>query len=322
MKYKIFVDGQEGTTGLKIHERLETRDDIEILKISSEKRKDIVERRRLINMSDIVFLCLPDASSRESVSLVENNVTRIIDASTAHRTAEGWIYGLPELSQTQRQLIKTSKRVSVPGCYATGFNLAIHPLIKEGILPKDYPVTCHAVSGYSGGGKKLIEQYETTTENSANLRSPRFYSLGLSHKHIPEMQKISGLQYPPLFVPVVGNYFKGMSVSVPLLSRLLNKNIGGIEIQKLLAKYYKDEHFIKVMPYNEDSNLDNGFFGATACNDTNTLQLSVFGNSEQILLMSRLDNLGKGASGAAIQLMNIMLGIDEAYGLEEMKIGN
>lgn len=320
MKYKIFVDGQEGTTGLKIHERLETRNDIEILKISAEKRKDIEERKRLINMSDIVFLCLPDASAKESVSLVENNNTRIIDASTAHRTNEEWVYGLPELDKTQREKIKTSKRVSVPGCYATGFNLAIFPLVKEGILPKDYPVTCHAISGYSGGGKKLIEQYETISECNEKLRSPRFYSLSLNHKHLPEMQKISGLQYAPLFTPIVANYFKGMSVSIPLLPRLLTKNISGSELQKFLTNYYKDEHFIKVMPYGDENNLDNGFLSATECNDTNTLQLFVFGNSEQLLLVSRLDNLGKGASGAAIQVMNIMLGLDEMHGLEALKI--
>jgi N-acetyl-gamma-glutamyl-phosphate reductase len=315
MKYKIFVDGQEGTTGLKINERLETRSDIEILKISPEKRKDIEERRKLINMSDIVFLCLPDVSAKESVSLVENKNTRVIDASTAHRTQEGWVYGLPELNRTQRQLIKNSKRVAVPGCYATGFNLAVYPLINEGILPKDYPVSCHAISGYSGAGKKMIEQYEGTAPIPASLNSPRFYSLGLQHKHVPEMKKISGLQFEPLFSPVVANYFKGMSVSVPLFSRLLRNNITGNEIQKFYEEYYKEEQFIKVYPYSEESNLDNGFFSPLDCNNTNNLQLYVFGNKEQILLMSRLDNLGKGASGAAIQIMNIMLGTDEAYSL-------
>ena len=320
MKYKIFVDGQEGTTGLKIHERLETRNDIQILKISAEKRKDIDERKKLINMSDIVFLCLPDDSAKESVSLVENNNTRIIDASTAHRTNEAWVYGLPELDKTQRQKIKTSKRVCVPGCYATGFNLAVFPLVNEGILPKDYPVTCQAISGYSGAGKKMIEKYEISEAHSEKLRSPRFYSLGLAHKHIPEMQKISGLKYAPLFTPIIANYFKGMSVAIPLFPRLLSKTISGNELQKFLTNYYKDEHFIKVMPYGEESNLDNGFLGAMECNDTNTLQLFVFGNSDQILLMSRLDNLGKGASGAAIQVMNIMLGIDEMCGLETLKI--
>jgi N-acetyl-gamma-glutamyl-phosphate reductase len=320
MKYRIFVDGQEGTTGLKINERLETRDDIEVLKISSEKRKDIDERKKLINMSDIVFLCLPDESAKESVALVENSTTRIIDASTAHRTSEGWVYGLPELNKTQRQLIKTSKRVSVPGCYATGFNLAVYPLIKEGILPKDYPVSCNAISGYSGAGKKMIEKYEITDINNEKLRSPRFYSAGLSHKHIPEMKKISGLQYAPLFTPMVCNYYKGMLVSIPLITRLLSKNISGMELQKFLSDYYEGERFIKVMPYGEESNLDNGYWGATDCNDTNSLQLFVFGNTDQILLMSRLDNLGKGASGAAIQVMNLMLGIDEAHGLKELEI--
>ena len=220
MPYRVFVDGQEGTTGLEINERLKKRNDINLLKIDPDKRKEKSERKKLINEADIVFLCLPDDAARESVSLLENSGARIIDSSTAHRTNDLWTYGLPELSTSQREKIRTSKRVSVPGCYATGFNLLMHPLIKEGIVPWDYPATCHAVSGYSGGGKKLIARYEQAASLDESMKSPRFYSLGLKHKHIPEMQKISGLISPPLFTPIVGPYYKGMTVAVPLHSRL------------------------------------------------------------------------------------------------------
>ncbi|RCX18324.1 N-acetyl-gamma-glutamyl-phosphate reductase [Anaerobacterium chartisolvens] len=316
MKHKIFVDGQEGTTGLKINERLNLRDDVIILKIDPQKRKDTSERKRLLNEADIVFLCLPDAAARESVSLVENDRTRIIDASTAHRTDDRWAYGLAELSAEHRKRIKSSMRVSVPGCFATGFNAAVYPLVKEGIIPSDYPLTCHSVSGYSGGGKKLIEQYEDITENSERLKSPRFYSLGLTHKHLPEMQKVCSLDFAPLFTPIVSCFYQGMSVAVPIMPRLLPKRLGAAELQEFFSDYYKNEHFIRVMPYNAESNLDNGYLGAEECNGTNYLHLFVFGNDDRILLLSRLDNLGKGASGAAVQNMNIMLGIDEKKGLD------
>lgn len=316
MKYKVFVDGQEGTTGLKINERLEVRSDIEVLKIDPDKRKDPAERSKLLNEADIAFLCLPDAAARESVSMVTNNTTRLIDASTAHRTQPEWVYGLPELSRGQRELIKSSRRVAVPGCHATGFNLALYPLVKEGIVPKDYPITCHSITGYSGGGKKLIELYETESENACNLESPRFYSLTLAHKHLPEMQKVTGLSYPPVFTPIVSNYYQGMSVSVPLVTRLLNKKPAARDIHEFLAAYYQGERFVKVMPYDCESCLDKGYLGATGCNNTNNIELYVFGHQEQVLILSRLDNLGKGASGAAIQNMNIMLGVDEGEGLE------
>lgn len=316
MKYKVFVDGQEGTTGLKINERLSKRTDIEALKIDPEKRKDPEERRKILNEADIAFLCLPDAAARESVSLVTNNKTRIIDASTAHRTDPDWTYGLPELSGNQRALIKDSHRVSVPGCHATGFNLALYPLVRKGIVPGDYPVTCQSVTGYSGGGKKLIEQYEAADINKKNLKSPRFYALSLNHKHLPEMQKVSGLEYPPVFTPIVGEFYQGMAVAVPLLKRLLNKKITAEEVQELMAAYYASERFVCVMPYESENYLDNGFFDATGCNNTNKVEIFVFGHSEQILVVSRLDNLGKGASGAAVQNMNIMLGVEEGTGLE------
>jgi N-acetyl-gamma-glutamyl-phosphate reductase len=314
MKYKVFVDGQEGTTGLQIHERLAGRDDLEVLKIAPEKRKDTAERRQLLNAADIVFLCLPDEASIESVSMVTNEHTKIIDASTAFRTAPDWVYGLPELSKEQREAIKNSKRVSNPGCHATGFNVAIYPLVKEGILPVDYPVSATSLTGYSGGGKKLIEKYETGG-NSDKLRSPNVYGLALKHKHIPEMQKTTGLTYPPTFVPVLGNYYKGMTVSIPLNTRFLNKKLSAKELRDFMASYYAGEQFIKVMPYESDYSADNGFFDAVQCNDTNRIELFVFGRDEQILILTRFDNLGKGASGAAVQNMNIMLGLDEKLGL-------
>ncbi|OBR62258.1 N-acetyl-gamma-glutamyl-phosphate reductase [Paenibacillus oryzae] len=314
MSYTIFVDGQEGTTGLQIHERLSRISGIEVLKIDANKRKDSKARQALINEADIVFLCLPDAASRESVAMASNPQTRIIDASTAFRTDPEWVYGLPELRKEQRSRIQSSARVSVPGCHATGFVLALQPLVAEGILPSDYPATCYSLTGYSGGGKKLIADYQ----NSGNeqLFAPRNYGLGLNHKHLPEMQFHVGLQHAPLFTPIVGNYYQGDAVAVPLLPRLFNKHISAQEIQELLASYYKNECFIKVMPYDSEAHLDNGFFNLQQCNHTNNLDLFVFGHQDQALLIARFDNLGKGASGAAIQNMNIMLGFDEGAGLE------
>ena len=246
---------------------------------------------------------------------MENEKTCVIDASTAHRTNDAWAYGLPELSSCHRERIMSSKRVSVPGCYATGFNVLLYPLLKEGIVPEDYPVSCHAVSGYSGGGKKLIAQYEAADPNDEAMRSPRFYAMGLKHKHIPEMQKVCGLASPPLFTPIVGPYYKGMTVAVPLYSRLLTKKSSASEICDFLSSYYKGQCFIKVFPFGTEGNLVNGFLGATGCNDTNVLEILVTGGEDHILLTARLDNLGKGASGAAVQCMNIMLGQDETKGL-------
>jgi N-acetyl-gamma-glutamyl-phosphate reductase len=315
MAHKIFVDGQEGTTGLKINERLEKRDDIIMLHIDPEKRKDPQERARLLNEADIAFLCLPDQAALESVSLVKNGKTRVIDASTAHRTDPAWAYGLPELSPAHRDKITHSGRVSVPGCYATGFNTIMYPLVSGGIVPADYPATCHAVSGYSGGGKKLIERYEGGKVGKKLLESPVFYAFGLKHKHIPEMQKISGLDHAPLFSPIVGGYYQGMTVAVPLYSRLLAKSISKEGIHDFLAEHYAGQRFIKVMPIGAENDLDGGYLPANACNGTNMLELFVFGSSDHILLIARLDNLGKGASGAAVQNMNIMLGLDEGAGL-------
>ena len=315
MRHKVFVDGQEGTTGLKIHERLAGRSDLEILRIDPEKRKDKEARRSLLNEADIVFLCLPDEASRESVSLISNNTTKVLDASTAFRTDESWIYGLPELSIAQRKAISVSKRVAVPGCHATGFNIALYPLIHEGIVPRDYPLSCHSLTGYSGGGKKLIEKYEML-ERSEKLKSPQLYALGLKHKHLAEMQKVNDLAYPPLFTPIIADYYQGMVVSIPLTKRLLNKKLTAKEISTFMASYYSSEDFIHVMPYEADYTPDNGFLNAMECNHTNNIQIFVFGRDEQILLVSRFDNLGKGASGAAVQNMNIMLGLEEGIGLK------
>lgn len=317
MRYKVFVDGQEGTTGLKIHERFENINDIDILQIDPEKRKDPAERSKFLNMADIVFLCLPDAAAKESVSLVTNSNTRIIDASTAHRTDEEWAYGFPELSASHREAIRHSKRVSVPGCHASGFNLIMHPLIKEGIVPADYPVTCHSISGYSGAGKKMIEVYASENRNDSELKSPRIYALGLQHKHLPEMKKVSGLAFNPLFSPIIGDYYQGMSVAIPLTPRLLPKKYSPGDIHAFFSEYYKGQYFVSIPAFDPGNYPGNGYLSATACNGTNRIELHVFGHDEQILLVSRFDNLGKGASGAAVQCMNIMLGFDEARGLKK-----
>jgi len=313
MKYRVFVDGREGTTGLKIHDYLAARPDLEVLEIDPDKRKDIDARRALINQADIVFLCLPDAAARESVALVSNPSTRIIDASTAHRTDPDWVYGFPELNKARRGLIRDSKRVTVPGCHATGFIAALYPLISAGIVPADYPVTFYSVTGYSGGGNKVIAEYEEA-EADGSLRSPRHYALTLNHKHLPEMWKITGLAHPPLFAPIISSFARGMAVSVPLLPRLLPKSVTPDEVRQALAAHYEGERFVRVMPAREDD-LENGRLNPEGCNDTNRLDIFVFGHADQIMVISRLDNLGKGASGAAVQNMNIMLGLSEGAGL-------
>ncbi|CAN7622738.1 N-acetyl-gamma-glutamyl-phosphate reductase [Paenibacillus sp. LjRoot56] len=314
MTYKIFVDGQEGTTGLKIHDYLSKISDIEVIEIASNQRKDYETRKALINEADLVFLCLPDDASRDSVSMVTNNTTKIIDASTAFRTNHEWTYGLPELHKNQRENIRNSSRVSVPGCHATGFILAIQPLVAEGIIPKEYRTSCYSLTGYSGGGKKLITEYKNT--NRDELFAPRAYGLNQNHKHLPEMQRYTGLNSAPLFTPIVGNYYQGDAVTIPLFPSMFTKRATARNIQELLAAYYKDEQFIRVMPYESDAYLEDGFFNLTQCNHTNYLDIFVFGHNDEVLLVTRFDNLGKGASGAAIQNMNIMLGFDEGEGLE------
>ena len=310
-KYSVYVDGQEGTTGLEINERLASRSDVEILKIDPEKRRDINERKKLLNQADIIFLCLPDDAALEAVAMVENPSARIIDASTAHRTNDDWAYGLPELGKEYRNKIENSKRISVPGCYPTGFNLLIHPLVKEGIIAPDYPLNCHAISGYSGGGKKLIGMYQSKNEEDRkNLKSPCFYGLKLHHKHLPEMKKHSMLKSEPLFTPVVANFYRGMTVTVPLHSRLMSRKISAEELQSFYSDYYKGEKAVRIAPFNADDNFELGFMNAESCVNTDDIELLVFGDKRsggerQILLASRLDNLGKGASGAAVQCMDI-----------------
>ena len=315
MKKKVFIDGKAGTTGLQIYERLGKRDDIELLLIDEDKRKDSEERARLINSSDITFLCLPDAAAKEAVSLCTNPEVRIIDASTAHRTNPDWDYGFPELSERHRENIRNSKRVANPGCYASGFISLVYPLVKAGVLPEDYPLTCHAVSGYSGGGNKMIAAMEGENKTE-EMFSPRQYALGQTHKHLPEMQAVCGLKYKPMFNPIVDDYYNGMVVSVPLISRCLTKNYTPKDIHEILSAHYAGQHFVKVCEPGGTETLADGFIAANTLAGTNNMQIFVCGNDEQILLMSRFDNLGKGASGAAVQSMNIMLGIDEATGLE------
>ncbi|MBP3272692.1 MAG: N-acetyl-gamma-glutamyl-phosphate reductase [Ruminococcus sp.] len=313
MKTKVFIDGSAGTTGLQIYERMAKRGDIELLTIDEEKRKDAEARKEMINASDITFLCLPDAAAIEAVALAGDKV-RIIDASTAHRTNDAWAYGFPELSDDHRAKIASSNRVANPGCYASGFISLVYPLVKAGVLPEDYPLTAHAVSGYSGAGKKMIAQIEGP-DKTKEMCSPRQYALAQHHKHLPEMQKICGLKYAPMFNPIVDDYYAGMVVSVPLVTRALSKKYTPKDIHDILSAHYEGQRFVKVMELGGETTLPDGFLAANTLEGTNDMQLFVFGNDEQILIASRLDNLGKGASGAAIQNMNIMLGIDEATGL-------
>ena len=313
MKTKIFIDGSEGTTGLRIHERFAGRDDVEILPIASELRKDVGERKRLINESDITFLCLPDAAARESVSLIESENVRIIDTSTAHRTQEGWAYGFPELSGEFRERIAKGKRIAVPGCYATGFISLVYPLIRSDILPKDYPVATFAMSGYSGAGKKAIAVYESE-DRAPEFDAPREYALSQQHKHLKEMTKITGLQRTPLFSPMVCDYYSGMIVTLPLYTDLLNGKPSLQEVQEKLAAFYEGEPFIQVMPLGKEEET-NGFLAGNARSGWDGLEIFVTGNEDRILISSRFDNLGKGASGAAIQCMNIVMGVDEKKGL-------
>jgi N-acetyl-gamma-glutamyl-phosphate reductase len=312
---KVFVDGQEGTTGLKINERLAGRPDLEVIKVDQQRRKDSGYRKAMINEADVVFLCLPDAAAIEAVTLLENNTTKIIDASTAHRTAESWAYGLPELSPSHREAIRQSRFVSVPGCHATGFALGLYPLIATGIMGRDYPVTCFSLTGYSGGGKKLIEQYETARAGDARMTGCRPYALGLAHKHIPEMTKATGLSKPPVFNPVLGPFSQGMIVSVPIVLSLLKKKLSAKDLHAAVSEYYSGERFVKVTAFGDNGVLDDGCLDPQANNNTNRADIFVFGHDTQACIMCRLDNLGKGASGAAVQCMNIMTGCDEGLGL-------
>ena len=311
MTYQVFVDGQEGTTGLQINEYLAKRADVTLLRIDADKRKDRAERQRLINASDVTFLCLPDDAAKESVTLVDNPNTCIIDASTAHRVNPDWVFGLPELARDQRAKIRASKRIANPGCHASAFILALRPLVATGLLPADTPVAANSITGYSGGGKKMIEQYQSPQR----IDAPRPYALGLNHKHLPEMCAYTGLGVEPIFQPIVGPFYKGLAVTVFLHPQQFTRPAAAAEVRQLLADYYAGEAFIRVAPNDLDANTDGGFFNVEGSNDSNRVDLFVFGNEERMVLIARLDNLGKGASGAAVQAMNVHLGVDEQLGL-------
>ncbi len=313
MKTKVFVDGQEGTTGLQIHERLVLRTDVELITIDPAKRKDTAAKVACLNAADIVFLCLPDAAAKESVALVTNPHTCVIDASTAHRIDPAWAYGLPELGADYRNRIRTSKRIANPGCHAAAFALAVRPLVQGGVLSEDFAVSAFSITGYSGGGKKMIADYETNPAPA--LLSPRPYALGLTHKHLPEMRAHTGLASAPIFSPVVANFYKGLSVTVPLPLTKLPGNPSPATVHAALTSAYAGEKFVRVLPLGDESVLDGGFLDVQACNDTNRADIGVFGHDGQVLVITRLDNLGKGASGSAIQCMNIHLGLDEGTGL-------
>lgn len=312
MSTKVFVDGQEGTTGLKIFEYLSARSDIDILRIDEAKRKDVDERRRLINASDVTFLCLPDVASRESATLVENPNTTLIDASTAFRTSADWAYGLPELNRAQRERIRGAKRIAVPGCHASAFVLAMRPLVDAGVVAPGFAAHSYSITGYSGGGKKMIADYEA---GGAKLASPRPYALGLAHKHLPEMAAHTGLTSAPIFTPIVGPFYKGLAVTTYFTPGQLAKRVTPQDVQRVLAEHYAGEAFVRVAAYDAAENLDDGFFDVQANNDTNRVDLFVFGTAERFVTVARLDNLGKGASGAAIQCMNLNVGAAEDTGL-------
>ncbi|MBP6764362.1 MAG: N-acetyl-gamma-glutamyl-phosphate reductase, partial [Rubrivivax sp.] len=306
---------QEGTTGLRIHEYLAQRADVQVLRIAPEQRKDSAERARLLNAADVAFLCLPDAASREAAALITNPDTCLIDASTAHRTVPGWAFGLPELAPGQREVLRRAKRIANPGCHASAFILLLRPLVDAGLVPAAHTVCATSITGYSGGGKKMIEQYQAAAVSGAEpaLTSPRPYALSLAHKHVPEMMAHTGLSTAPIFMPMVGNFYKGLAVSVPL--DLVALGTTAEALQQAFEARYAGERFIRVMPLRDPATLEAGFFDVQANNDSNRVDIFVFANERQAVLMARLDNLGKGASGAAVQAMNVHLGLDEGLGL-------
>ncbi len=312
MTHRVYVDGQEGTTGLRINEYLAQRRDIEVLRIDPERRKDPAERARLLNAADVAFLCLPDAAAREAVAMVTNPATCVIDASTAHRTQPGWVFGLPELAPGQREQLRAAKRIANPGCHATGFILLLRPLVDAGLVPASAAISATSITGYSGGGKKMIEQYQAGKDPV--LTAPRPYGLALSHKHIPEMMAHTGLATRPVFMPIVSNFYKGLAVSVPLHLKALGTTAEALH--KAFEQRYASERFVRVLPLSDPATLEGGgYFDVQACNDTNRVDIGVFAGHDQAILMARLDNLGKGASGAAVQAMNVHLGCEEALGL-------
>ena len=309
-KPKVYIDGKEGTTGLQIYDRLAAREDIQLLLIDEDKRKDAAERKKFLNAADLVFLCLPDAAAVEAVSLIDNDRTRVIDCSTAHRTNPDWVYGFPELKKEQREAISAAKRVANPGCHATGFLACVAPLRQVGAIQPDYPLTCWSLTGYSGGGKKMIAEYEDPGRDPL-LAGPAPYSLGMKHKHLPEMQKIAGLDYPPAFLPVLGDVYKGMCTTVMLHNTHLGKHLEAEEIYDLLAFHYSGGPVVKTAPFGEAP----ARLYTSQMAGTDGLLLTATGHQDQTLITAQFDNLGKGASGAAVQNMNLMLGFDETAGL-------
>ena len=305
---KVFIDGSAGTTGLRIAERLSTRTDIELIKLNEENRKDINARKEALNSADIAFLCLPDSASREAVSLIENSQTVVLDTSTAHRTDDGWAYGFPELSEKHREKIKNSKRIAVPGCHASGFIALVYPLIEAGVLPKNSLLSCFSLTGYSGGGKNMIAEYEGEGRDKL-LNAPRQYGIAQTHKHLPEMVKYGGIENAPAFIPVVADFYSGMEVTVPIFASNINATIDQIK------EIYKRKYTGPIVKFTEDFS-ENGFVSANKLSFCDGMEISVGGNGDRILLIARYDNLGKGASGAAIECMNIVLGTEETTGLD------
>ena len=306
---KIFIDGSVGTTGLRIYERLSNRSDVELIKLSEELRKDPAARKEALNSCDIAFLCLPDPAAVEAVEMIENPNVTVIDASTAHRTLPGWSYGFPELSEARKEALKTAKRIAVPGCHASGFISLVAPLIEAGFLSSDAKLTCHSITGYSGGGKKMIAEYEDD-ELDWLLGAPRQYGLTQQHKHLKEMKAITGLQEAPVFCPIVSNFYSGMTVTVPIFASDLKK--GTVEDIKAL---YREKYQGPIVRYEEHAD-EGGFISAHAVSEKDSMVITVEGNEERILLIAMYDNLGKGASGAAVECMNYVMGVDPSTGLE------
>ena len=304
---KVFIDGSAGTTGLRIYERLSARDDVEILTRSDEKRKDPSARKEMLFKADIAFLCLPDDAAREAVALAEGSDVVIIDASTAHRTLPDWAYGFPELSKAHEEKILSSKRIAVPGCHASGFIALVYPLIEAGILPKASLLSCHSITGYSGGGKKMIGDYENE-DRSALLSAPRQYGLTQQHKHLKEMKGITGIENPPCFSPIVSDFYSGMTVTVPLFRSQIKGSLDEIK------EVYKAKYNSELVSYTESAD-ESGFISGAALSGKDSMKITVAGNEERILLIACYDNLGKGASGAAIECMNMVLGADKTKGL-------
>lgn len=310
----VFIDGAEGTTGLRLHERLSDRKDVQLLPIAPELRKNAAERARIANRADVVFLCLPDAAAREAVQGIQSPDTVVIDASTAHRVDPAWAYGFPELSQAHREKLRTAKRIANPGCHASGFLALVYPLVAEGVLPPDYPASCHSITGYSGAGKPMIAKYADKAR-PAYYSTPRQYALGQRHKHLPEMQVVSGLRYEPVFNPIICDFYAGMVITVPLHTRLLKNKISAKELHGFFDVYYAGQKLVQVQPWGAEQAFEGGMIDPSALENRDCMELFICGHEEQAALIARFDNLGKGASGAAVQSMNIACGLPEETGL-------